>query len=71
MSDYIKGTLQMEVYFRVTPSKATAVCRNCRFCRDDPSNRRREYCEITGEVLPFADLCIDSRCPIDFGEEDI
>mgnify|MGYP000591773950 FL=1 len=33
------------------------VCRYCPFCVADPSNKTRE-------ILAFADLVIDGRCPL-------
>ena len=33
-------------------------------------NHKREICNITGEILPFAELKIDEDCPLkDAGEE--
>ena len=34
------------------------------FLRSGPSNHKREVCSITGEILPFAELVIDHRCPL-------
>lgn len=68
---YIKATLgPLEFYFPVLGSKNSFVCRSCRMCQTDPRDRTREYCQLTEQPLPFADLAIDGRCPLDFGEED-
>ena len=68
---YIKATLgPLEFYFPVLGAKNSIVCRNCRMCQTDPRDRTREYCQLTEQPLPFADLAIDGRCPLDFGEED-
>lgn len=57
---YITKTLIRQVYF----PEGQEVCRMCPFCVADPSNHKRERCEITGEILPFAELKIDNRCPL-------
>lgn len=68
---YRKATLgPLEFYFPVLGAKNSIVCRSCRMCQTDPRDRTREYCLLTEQVLPFADLAIDGRCPLDFGEED-
>lgn len=68
---YIKATLgPLEFYFPVLGAKNSIVCRNCRMCQTDPRDRTGEYCQLTEQPLPFADLAIDGRCPLDFGEED-
>lgn len=68
---YIKATLgPLEFYFPVLGAKNSIVCRSCRMCQTDPRDRTREYCQLTEQPLPFADLAIDGRCPLGFGEED-
>ena len=68
---YSKATLgPLEFYFPVLGAKNSIVCRSCRMCQTDPRDRTREYCQMTEQPLPFADLAIDGRCPLDFGEED-
>ena len=68
---YRKATLgPLEFYFPVLGTKNGVVCRYCRMCQTDQRDRAREYCLLTEQVLPFADLAIDGRCPLDFGEED-
>lgn len=57
---YITKTLVRQVYF----PEGQEVCRMCPFCIADPSNHKRERCQITGEILPFAELVIDGRCPL-------
>lgn len=57
---YITKTLIRQVYF----PEGQEVCRMCPFCIADPSNHKREQCKITGEILPFAELTIDQRCPL-------
>lgn len=57
---YIIKTLVRQVYF----PEGQEVCRMCPFCIADPSNHKRERCQITGEILPFAELVIDGRCPL-------
>ena len=57
---YITKTLIRQVYF----PEGQEVCRMCPFCIADPSNHKRERCQITNEILPFADLTIDQRCPL-------
>lgn len=59
-SKYITKTLVRQVYF----PEGQEVCRMCPFCIADPSNHKRERCQITGEILPFAELVIDHRCPL-------
>lgn len=58
--EYITKTLIRQVSF----PKDEQVCRHCPFCEADPRNRHREICRITGEILPFAELIIDERCPL-------
>lgn len=58
--EYITKTLIRQVIF----PKNEQVCRWCTFCVADPSNHKREICKITGEILPFAELTIDERCPL-------
>ena len=66
---YIKATLgPLEFYFPVLGAKNSIVCRNCRMCQTDPRDRTREYCQLTEQPLPFADLAIDGRCPLRFEE---
>lgn len=66
---YIKATLgTLTFYFPVRGTKNTLVCRSCRMCQTDPRDRTREYCLLTEQVLPFADLTIDGRCPLRFEE---
>lgn len=68
---YRKATLgPLEFWFPELGAKNGTVCRYCRMCQTDPRDRTREYCLLTEQVLPFADLAIDGRCPLDFGEED-
>ena len=62
---YITKTLVRQVYF----PEGQEVCRMCPFCIADPSNHKRERCQITGEILPFAELFIDHRCPLIEGDE--
>ena len=63
---YITKTLVRQVYF----PEGEEICRLCPFCVMDPSNHKREICNITGEILPFAELKIDEDCPLkDAGEE--
>lgn len=57
---YITKTLVRLVYF----PEGEEICRLCPFCVADPSNHKREVCSITGEILPFAELVIDHRCPL-------
>lgn len=57
---YVTKTLIHQVYF----PEGEEVCRFCPFCVADPSNHKREICQITREILPFAELVIDSRCPL-------
>ena len=57
---YITKTLVRQVYF----PEGQEVCRMCPFCIADPSNHKRERCQITGEILPFAELVFDGRCPL-------
>ena len=56
---YITKTLVRQVYFPEGRRFA-----ECAFCIADPSNHKRERCQITGEILPFAELVIDGRCPL-------
>lgn len=68
---YRKATLgPLDFWFPELGAKNGVVCRYCRMCQTDPRDRTREYCQLTEQVLPFADLAIDGRCPLDFGEED-
>lgn len=57
---YITKTLVRQVYF----PEGEEICRLYPFCVADPSNHKREVCSITGEILPFAELVIDHRCPL-------
>ena len=59
-SRYITKVLVKKVHF----PEGQEVCRVCPFCVADPSNHKREICSITGEILPFAELVIDHRCPL-------
>lgn len=66
---YIKATLgALTFYFPVRGTKNTLVCRNCGMCQTDPTDKLRERCELTKQILPFADTCIDGRCPLVFEE---
>ena len=56
----------LEFYFPVLGAKNSIVCRSCRMCQTDPRDRAREYCLLTEQVLPFADLAIDGLCPLRF-----
>ena len=44
---YITKTLVRQVYF----PEGEEICRLCPFCVADPSNHKREICNITGEIL--------------------
>lgn len=57
---YTTKTLIRQVFF----PEGHEICRYCPFCVADPSNHKREICQITGEILAFADLVIDGRCPL-------
>ncbi len=57
---YTTKTLIRQVFF----PQGYEACRYCPFCVADPSNKTREICQITGEILAFADLVIDGRCPL-------
>lgn len=71
IDSYIKATLGSPTfYFPIHGSKNTLVCRNCQMCQTDPTDKLRERCEFTKQILHFADTCIDGRCPLHFGEED-
>lgn len=59
-SQYITKVLVSKVHF----PEGQEVCRVCPFCVADPSNHKREICQITGEILAFADLVTDGRCPL-------
>lgn len=59
-SRYITKVLVSKVHF----PEGQEVCRVCPFCVADPSNHKREICQITGEILAFADLVTDGRCPL-------
>ena len=61
---YISAKLNHTVHF----PEGKVYCRYCPFCVADPSNHKREICFATGEILPFAELCIDGRCPLIFEE---
>jgi len=50
---YTTKTLIRQVFF----PEGYEVCRYCPFCVADPSNKTRE-------ILAFADLVIDGRCPL-------
>lgn len=67
---YIKATLgSLDFYFPIHGPKNTLVCRNCQMCQTDPTDKLRERCELTKQILPFADTYIDGRCPLVFEEE--
>lgn len=57
---YTKKTLIRQVFF----PEGHEICRYCPFCVADPSNHKREICQITGEILALADLVTDGRCPL-------
>lgn len=69
IDSYIKAKLgDLTFYFPVHGSKNTLVCRNCEMCQTDPTDKLRERCELTKQILPLADMAIDGRCPLEFEE---
>lgn len=71
ITDYVKATLgPLEFYFQVKGTENTLVCRNCRMCRNDPNDRKREICVLTDQILSFADIALDGRCPLTFEIEE-
>lgn len=66
---YIKAALGNQTFwFPIHGPRNTLVCRNCQMCQTDPTDKLRERCELTKQILPFADTCIDGRCPLVFEE---
>lgn len=60
VDSYKTATLVRQVFF----PKGKEVCRYCPYCLSDARNHKRECCVVTGEILPFADLVIDTKCPL-------
>lgn len=57
---YIKKRLNVDISF----PEDDQICEHCPCCETDPRNKTRKICRVTGEVLPFADITIDYRCPL-------
>lgn len=63
---YIKKRLNVDISF----PEDDQICEHCPCCETDPRNKTRKICRVTGEVLPFADITIDYRCPMIKGDVD-